>query len=99
TQDVVMSDNRVTTPHRVDFRWGPNRGHGQGLEIVMVADDAAGASHSQGPNIEGIQSIALARDVRMHLELGSGTPFDEALLAGPDPQRVDPKSAGQPAAG
>ncbi len=70
TRDIHLTEQTITTPHAVDFRWGPNYGRGRQLRIKLLADDDSDAPNSRGPKVTGIESAELAHIERLHLELG-----------------------------
>jgi hypothetical protein len=65
TRDITLEDLEVRTGEAVQFRYGRSSGSGRGLVVRLTprADPQA-----QGPNIGGVDSIRLERDVRMRLE-------------------------------
>jgi lipopolysaccharide export system protein LptA len=64
TRDVQFEDDQVWTKNAVDFRLGPNQGHGR--ELLMKLMPAEDDSDRKSPG--RVESIQLARDVKMHLE-------------------------------
>ena len=72
TRDVQLSDRLVWTPHPVSFQVGPNRGSGRDMRLVLAPGDRVSGG-TVAPNIGGIQSFELARDVKLHVELGGAT--------------------------
>ncbi len=65
TRDLVLDQRKAWTDAPVEFRYGPNQGHGRQLRIDLIAGTAAG---SRGPNITGIQELELVREVEMRLQ-------------------------------
>lgn len=65
TRDVVLTEKLVTTPHPVEFQWGPNRGRGEDLAIEL-APDPKGGKH--GPGVSGVKSLVVRRVERLQLE-------------------------------
>ena len=84
TRDVELKEMEITTAEAVQFRYGRSSGSGRAMEIRLLP----GAKGSeQGPNIGGIDTIRLDRDVKLKLEglaggLIPGPPVPGA--AGPD---------------
>ena len=84
TRDVELKEMEITTAEAVQFRYGRSSGSGRAMEIRLLP----GANGSeQGPNIGGIDTIRLDRDVKLKLEglaggLIPGPPVPGA--AGPD---------------
>ncbi len=77
TRDVQLSEQTVSTPHPVDFRWGPHFGRGREMVIKLLGGRPVPAgtaaerwSEAAGPNIAGIESFELGHVERLHLELG-----------------------------
>ncbi|MFN9368307.1 MAG: hypothetical protein ACK6CT_06005 [Planctomycetia bacterium] len=74
TRDIELSELEVRSNAAVQFRHGRSRGEGRGLVAVLRPRQNANAGPaprghaSQGPNIGGIDSIRIDRDVRMRLE-------------------------------
>ncbi len=68
TRDLALDQRKAWTDAPVEFRYGPNQGHGRQLRIDLIAGSAAG---DRGPNITGIQELELVREVEMHLQPGA----------------------------
>ena len=79
TRDVQLVGNQMITsryedgrwvasPNDVQFRFGPNQGHGRGMQIDLISE-ADGKQRSF--NFSGVQSVQLLQDVEMHLQPGS----------------------------
>jgi hypothetical protein len=74
TRDLLMEQQRITSNHLVEFRYGPNFGQGRDLTIELGA--SANSAAKRGPtNLSAIESFSLARDVRMTLQPGSAELF------------------------
>jgi hypothetical protein len=75
TRDVELDELEVRTGEMVQFRYGRSSGSGRAL-IARLTPRASGGGAGplgQGPNIGGVDTIRLDRDVRMRLEgLGGG---------------------------
>ena len=72
TRDIELTELEVRSNAAVQFRHGRSRGEGRGLVAILRPRQAAGpaapAHGNPGPNIGGIESIRIDRDVRMRLE-------------------------------
>ena len=68
THDAKLVDNVISTPSEVDFRFGPNSGHGRNMRIEMLPAATSPGSKHMGPNFGGIQTFELTYDVTMHLQ-------------------------------
>ena len=76
-------DRWVASPNDVQFRFGPNQGHGRGMQIDLVAATDGGKQRSF--NFSGVQNLQLQHEVEMHLQPGSsgrtaGAPANPAAL-------------------
>ncbi len=91
TRDVHLKDQQVWSHSVVDFRYGPNYGTGQELQIHLLP---GGASRRGGLSVGGIERIELLRDVKMHMQSGSMGlfPGDEDAVA--DDASLRPSSSG-----
>jgi hypothetical protein len=79
TRDVELAELEVRTNEEVQFRYGRSSGSGRGLVAALMP--RPGASE-HGPNIGGVDTIRIDRDVRLRLE-----GFDGGILPG---QERDP---------
>lgn len=72
TRDIELSELEVRSSAAVQFRHGRSRGEGRGLVAVLRPRQGSGGQGAEqsghGPNIGGIDSIRIDRDVRMRLE-------------------------------
>lgn len=91
-RELTMVDDRITSPHPVDFRLGQNTGHGRDLEIRLVNDPhPAAEAHQATPTIQGIRWFELKRDVRMRLVMAG-----QGLLPATEPEGpAAPAAAGE----
>lgn len=83
TRDVELEALEIRTDEMVQFRYGRSSGSGRAM-VAQLLPRAGPAD--QGPNIGGVDSIRLDRDVRMRLEGFAGS-----LLPGQEP--VPPQAA------
>jgi len=109
TRDVELDELEVRTGEMVQFRYGRSSGSGRGLVATLKPRQGTGAAGGdplgQGPNVGGVDSIRLERDVRMRLEgLAGGlvpgqepvaeaqpaTPADAAPTPGEPPAAAPP---------
>ncbi len=92
TRDVELTEDRVITPHPVDFHFGPSYGSGREMTILLTRHEKTAegkpGDEKKGIGITGVKSFELLRDVRMHLLLGGKDP-QNVISAQPDeaPQR------------
>ena len=77
TRDVELDALEIRTNEMVQFRYGRSSGSGRAMVAKLLP--RAGPA-DQGPNIGGVDSIRLDRDVRMRLEGFAG-----GLLPGQEP--------------
>jgi hypothetical protein len=72
TRDIELDELEVRTSEMVQFRYGRSSGSGRALVARLrprpTAGAAAGAAADRGPNIGGVDSIRIDRDLRMRLE-------------------------------
>jgi len=87
TRDVELAEFEIRTNELVQFRHGRSTGSGRGLVAALLPKAGSESGTAQGPNIGGVDSIRLDRDVRMRLEGFSG-----GLIAGTAP-RPTPETA------
>jgi hypothetical protein len=66
TRDVQLVEDRVVTPHLVDFRFGASYGSGREMTILLKREDTTGKG-SKGPSINGVSSLTLQREVSVHM--------------------------------
>ncbi len=98
TRDVQLVGNQmftsrfedgrwVASPNDVQFRFGPNQGHGRGMQIDLISE-ADGKQRSF--NFSGVQSVQLLQDVEMHLQPGS--PGKQPAASAINPGLADSRS-------
>jgi hypothetical protein len=88
TRDVELDEFEVHTGEAVQFRYGRSNGSGRGLlaRLTPRATPQGPDALGQGPNIGGVDSIRLDRDVRIRLEgmnggFLPGTPAKDATAS------------------
>ncbi len=67
TRDIELTNRRLTTPHKVQFRYGKNWGHGQRLDIFLNNESTASCNGNSGSNINGIEFLELGHVDKVHL--------------------------------
>lgn len=68
THNVQLQDDRIFTPHPVEFRFGPHSGRGQNLVIRLLTEgEPRGASPM--PKVRGIRTVELVRLDRLTVAL------------------------------
>ncbi len=70
TRDIQLTEQTISTPHPVEFRWGPHFGRGQEMVMELLAGEPRPGMEATGANIAGIESFELRRIERLHLDLG-----------------------------
>ncbi len=88
TRDVELEEMEIRTSEAVQFRYGRSSGSGRAMVARLLPGDGNG---DKGPNIGGIDTIRLDRDVKMRLEGLTG-----GLIPGSDgaaPVPGDPAAA------
>ena len=70
TRDVQLTEQTISTPNPVEFRWGPHFGRGQDMVIKLLAGQPSRATRAGGPNVAGIESFEIRHVERLHLDLG-----------------------------
>lgn len=73
TRDLELVGHEITTPHAIEFRLGPNEGHGQGLTITLGEPGQPAPLATGG--FPGVRAFELARDIEIRLEPGEGDFF------------------------
>jgi lipopolysaccharide export system protein LptA len=68
--DLQLTEQTITTPSPVEFRWGPHSGRGQDMVIKLLAGQPHSGKGDPGPNVAGIESFELRHVERLHLDLG-----------------------------
>ncbi len=91
TRDVVLIDDHVVTPHKVDFRFGPNVGSGRDLKITLAQREGEDAK-ARGANFSGVRALELTHDVQVRVQLGG-----KGLLPGGDKKESDKPAGGKAA--
>jgi hypothetical protein len=63
TKNIQLNEQSISTPERVDFRWGPHFGSGRDMQIKLQPGKGA----ASGMNVGGIESFELRHIDRLHL--------------------------------
>jgi len=79
TRDLELDEYEIRTNERVEFRYGRSIGRGRGL-VAMLLPQPGGAG--QGPNIGGVDTVRLEREVELRLEGMAAGVLPEASAAG-----------------
>lgn len=82
TQDIELTEREIWTDSAVDFRFGPNYGHGQKMRI-RLSQGSASKHTALGPNIGGLESFELRQVDRLHLEPRGAKPAQGQAGAAP----------------
>ncbi|MCA9267906.1 MAG: hypothetical protein KDA41_05520, partial [Planctomycetales bacterium] len=95
TRNIDMDQQRIWTPHEVEFRYGQSHGRGRDL-IISLLPGPQSQLGSSGPNIGGIQSLELVHLERLHLAadspgLLSAAKSPSAAHPGADQGAADPR--------
>ena len=98
THDVDLSEQRITTPNDVDFRWGLHSGRGRQMEIKLLPRLGPRTGNQQGPNIGGIEQFQLEHVERLHLDM-SPAAATTAAGGGPGTPARGSQPAGSPMLG
>jgi hypothetical protein len=85
TRDVELEEMEIHTVEAVQFRYGRSSGSGRAMVVRLLPGSRASDS---GPNIGGVDSIRLNRDVSLRLEGLNG-----GLLPGPGAVSSQPTAA------
>jgi hypothetical protein len=89
TRDVELEELEIRTSEMVQFRHGRSSGSGRGLVARLTPREGPAG---QGPNIGGVDSVRLDRDVRIRVEGVAGS-----LLPGREPRpAAGAETAAQP---
>ena len=86
TRHVQLSEDRITTDERVDFRLGPNFGGGKKMIIRLIPKHDTKIVGHRGPNVGGIGSFELIEQVRMQFQIGGRGLLPSQNRQGPQKQ-------------
>jgi hypothetical protein len=67
TRDVQLAEGKVTTPHAVEFRYGPHYGRGAQMQITLLSGDEIPGGNRRQPHGAAIERFELRRVERLHL--------------------------------
>lgn len=90
TRDVKLVDDKIVTPQKVDFRFGPNVGSGRDLKIMLAQREGDDAKKT-GANFSGVQSLELKHDVKVRVLIGG-----KGLMPGPPQANAGVGKGGTP---
>jgi hypothetical protein len=68
SREVELNEERIWTPHEVDFRSGRSYGMGRQMEIRLRPREGPAAKSRSGPNVGGIEQFEVQVLERLHLE-------------------------------
>ena len=91
TRDVDINEERIWSPHAVDFRLGSNSGQGRKMRIKFLSAKKDQTKNTPGPNVEGIELFEVRELRQLHLEPGEGGVFPDA-----DPTSIDIAAGSKP---
>ena len=80
-RDAELVDNRVVSPHPIEFRLGNSYGSGTAVRIDLSSSRNDGAARSM--SFDGISAFELKRDVVMHLDVNQAGMAKAQGLANP----------------
>lgn len=72
-RDAELIENRVLSPHPIEFRLGANHGSGRDVEIDLGPGMIGAKKEAGGLQLDGIKSFTLKRDVIVFLDAGRGS--------------------------
>ena len=61
TSNLQLTEQTISTPETVKFRWGPHFGSGQDMVMKLVTVAPQPGMEQAGPNITGVESFELRR--------------------------------------
>ena len=71
TRDVNFNEQRLWTPHPLEFTRGRSSGRGTELEAKFLPGEPADAGKKHGMNVSGLQTAKVSHIERLRLDLGS----------------------------
>jgi lipopolysaccharide export system protein LptA len=80
-RDAELVDNRVVSPHPIEFRLGNSYGSGTAVRIDLSSSKNDGAARNMA--FDGISAFELKRDVVMHLDVNQAGMAKAQGLANP----------------
>ena len=93
TRDVELTEQRLWTPHPVEFTWGRSSGRGTELEVKFLPGERGDGDKRHGMNIGGVEVAKLSRLEHLLLDLRStaslfGKPKPAAGRAAKEPEQA-----------
>ena len=82
TRNVTLTEELISTPHSVEFRWGRSHGRGSRMRIELVSDPEEGKPNHRGLSFAGIESFELEELERLYLHVGKSSPASTGPGAG-----------------
>jgi lipopolysaccharide export system protein LptA len=82
-REVELNEERIWTPHEVDFRWGRSYARGRQMEIRLRPREGPGKKGHAGPNVGGIEQFEFQSLDLLHLDMAAAKDTPDG--AGPRP--------------
>ncbi len=85
TRDLELNEFEIRTNEKVEFRYGRSTGRGRGLVATLLPQPGGSG---RGPNIGGVDTIRLEREVELRLEGAATTLLPESDATGASAQAL-----------
>jgi lipopolysaccharide export system protein LptA len=92
-RDAELKDNRIVSPHPIDFQFGANNGSGRDVVIELVS---TAKTDKPSLGIQGIRSFSLMREVKVHIEVAALKPSSKPGATATEPSAGTPSAASEP---
>ncbi len=83
TRDLAISEQYISAPYEVEFRYGASFGRGRNLVVKLLPGDPARGLGQHGPNIGGIEQFTIQQLDKLHLEFDDKKTPSKQLRATP----------------
>lgn len=70
TRNVALTEELISTPDSVEFRWGRSHGSGSRMRIKLASNSEEGKPNDRGPSFTGIESFELEELEHLYLHVG-----------------------------